>query len=79
MSIVLDSKVPKGDLASKWTDYRSTMNLVAPNNKRRIEIIVVVPNSLSLRILNISTISKGSSSISYAGAINLCSGNFKVK
>jgi len=41
MSIVLDSKVPKGDLASKWTDYRSTMNLVAPNNKRRIEIIVV--------------------------------------
>ena len=41
MSIVLDSKVPKGDLADKWTDYRSTMNLVAPNNKRRIEIIVV--------------------------------------
>ncbi len=37
----LESKVPKGELAEKWTDYRSTMNLVAPNNKRRIEIIVV--------------------------------------
>jgi succinate dehydrogenase / fumarate reductase flavoprotein subunit len=37
----LDSKVPKGTLGEKWTNYRSTMNLVAPNNKRRIEIIVV--------------------------------------
>lgn len=37
----LDAKVPKGDLAEKWTEYRSTMNLVAPNNKRRIDIIVV--------------------------------------
>ena len=37
----LDSKVPKGELGDKWVDYRSTMNLVAPNNKRRIEVIVV--------------------------------------
>ncbi len=37
----LDSKIPKGELAEKWTKYRGTMNLVAPNNKRRIEIIVV--------------------------------------
>ena len=37
----LDSKVPKGDLATKWTEYKSKMNLVAPNNKRRIEVIVV--------------------------------------
>lgn len=37
----LDAKVPKGDLQAKWTQYRSTMNLVAPNNKRRIDIIVV--------------------------------------
>jgi len=39
--MALDSKVPDGALASKWVDYRSTMNLVAPNNKRRIEVIVV--------------------------------------
>ncbi len=37
----LDSKVPKGSLDEKWTKYRSTMNLVAPNNKRRIDVIVV--------------------------------------
>ena len=37
----LDGNVPGGSLAEKWTQYRSTMNLVAPNNKRRIEIIVV--------------------------------------
>ncbi len=36
-----DSNIPPGPLADKWTRYRSTMNLVAPNNKRRIEIIVV--------------------------------------
>lgn len=32
---------PSGPLSDKWTQYRSTMNLVAPNNKRRIDIIVV--------------------------------------
>ncbi len=37
----LDAKIPAGSLEEKWTKYRSTMNLVAPNNKRRIDIIVV--------------------------------------
>jgi succinate dehydrogenase / fumarate reductase flavoprotein subunit len=37
----LDGKVPPGPLEDKWTHYRGTMNLVAPNNKRRIEIVVV--------------------------------------
>ncbi|MEY4105734.1 MAG: hypothetical protein RL181_76 [Bacteroidota bacterium] len=37
----LNGKVPAGPLAEKWTRYRSTVPLVAPNNKRRIEIIVV--------------------------------------
>ncbi|MEL7119313.1 MAG: fumarate reductase/succinate dehydrogenase flavoprotein subunit [Bacteroidota bacterium] len=41
MSIKLDAKVPPGSLSDKWTQYRSTMNLVAPNNKRRIDVIVV--------------------------------------
>jgi succinate dehydrogenase / fumarate reductase flavoprotein subunit len=41
MAKKLDGKVPPGPLAEKWTQYRSTMPLVAPNNKRRIEIIVV--------------------------------------
>ncbi len=37
----LDSKVPNGPLAEKWTQYKSTIPLVAPNNKRKLEIIVV--------------------------------------
>ena len=37
----LNSKIPPGPLANKWIKYRSTMDLVAPNNKRRLEIIVV--------------------------------------
>lgn len=37
----LDSKIPKGDLADKWTAYKSNLPLVAPNNKRRLEVIVV--------------------------------------
>ncbi len=41
MSIKLDSKTPAGNLGDKWVNYRSTMNLVAPNNKRRLEVIVV--------------------------------------
>ena len=37
----LQSNEPKGDLATMWTDYRGSMPLVAPNNKRRIDVIVV--------------------------------------
>jgi len=37
----LDGKVPAGSLSEKWTNYRSTVPLVAPNNKRRIDVIVV--------------------------------------
>jgi len=37
----LDSKIPEGPLAEKWTKYRGSMNLVAPNNKRRLDVIVV--------------------------------------
>jgi len=37
----LEGKVPGGPLEEKWTRYRSSMPLVAPNNKRRLEVIVV--------------------------------------
>jgi len=39
--IKLDAKIPEGPLATKWTNYRSKVKLVSPNNKRRLEIIVV--------------------------------------
>jgi succinate dehydrogenase / fumarate reductase flavoprotein subunit len=41
MYMQLDGKIPGGELSEKWSKYRSTVPLVAPNNKRRIEIIVV--------------------------------------
>lgn len=37
----LDSKVPEGQLETKWTKYRSTVPLVNPANKRSLEIIIV--------------------------------------
>ena len=37
----LRSHVPEGPLAEKWKNYRGSMNLVAPNNKRRLDVIVV--------------------------------------
>lgn len=37
----LDGKVPEGPIAQKWEHYKSTIPLVSPNNKRRLEIIVV--------------------------------------
>jgi len=39
--MALQSNVPPGELGEKWTKYRSSMPLVAPNNKRRIEVIIV--------------------------------------
>jgi succinate dehydrogenase / fumarate reductase flavoprotein subunit len=37
----LNSNVPPGNLAEKWEQYKSNIPLVAPNNKRRIDVIVV--------------------------------------
>jgi len=38
---MLDAKIPAGPLDKKWEQYRSTVKLVNPANKRRLEIIVV--------------------------------------
>ncbi len=37
----LDSKIPAGPLAEKWTNYKATQKLVNPANKRKLDIIVV--------------------------------------
>lgn len=39
--ILLDSKVPSGPLETKWDRHRFGEKLVSPNNKRRINILVV--------------------------------------
>ncbi len=41
MSTILDSKIPEGPLAEKWTNYKAHQKLVNPANKRRLDIIVV--------------------------------------
>ena len=39
--MILNSKIPDGPLESKWTKYKSTVPLVSPANKRKLDIIVV--------------------------------------
>lgn len=41
MSDLLNSKVPEGDIAEKWANHKANIRLVAPNNRDRIDIIVV--------------------------------------
>ncbi len=38
---ILDSKIPSGPLADKWTKHKNDINLVNPANKRNIDVIVV--------------------------------------
>ena len=37
----IDSKIPAGPVAEKWTNYKAHQKLVNPANKRRLDIIVV--------------------------------------
>ncbi|GHT31273.1 succinate dehydrogenase flavoprotein subunit [Bacteroidia bacterium] len=37
----INSKIPQGPLADKWTNYKDHQKLVNPANKRRLDIIVV--------------------------------------
>ena len=41
MADKLISKIPEGPLSEKWTKRKSEIRLVSPNNKRKLEIIVV--------------------------------------
>ena len=37
----IDSKIPQGPLAEKWSNYKNHQKLVNPANKRRLDVIVV--------------------------------------
>jgi len=39
--MALDSKIPQGPIAEKWTNYKNNIDLVNPANKRNIDVIVV--------------------------------------
>ena len=40
-SINLDAKTPEGPIDAKWTNHKNKMKLVAPNNRPKIDVIVV--------------------------------------
>ena len=37
----IDSKIPAGPVAEKWTNYKAHQKLVNPKNKRKLDVIVV--------------------------------------
>ncbi len=39
--VKLQSKIPEGPIAEKWSHYKSNQNLVNPANKRKLDVIVV--------------------------------------
>ena len=38
---MLDSKIPAGPLADKWTQHKGHCKLINPANKRKFEVLVV--------------------------------------
>ena len=38
---ILDSKIPEGPIDQKWTNHKNQMKLVAPNNRPKIDVIVI--------------------------------------
>lgn len=41
MSLITNSKIPEGPIEKKWSNYKEHQRLVVPNNKRKLDIIVV--------------------------------------
>ncbi|MGC1479852.1 MAG: fumarate reductase/succinate dehydrogenase flavoprotein subunit [Chthoniobacterales bacterium] len=39
--MILDAKIPEGPLDKKWTTYKNSAKLIAPNNKRKFKLLVV--------------------------------------
>jgi succinate dehydrogenase / fumarate reductase, flavoprotein subunit len=39
--VKLNSRIPEGPLAEKWSNYKSNQNLVNPANKRKLDVIVI--------------------------------------
>ena len=38
---ILDSKTPEGDIAKQWSEHKAHLNLVAPNKRDKIDVMVV--------------------------------------
>ena len=43
MAKILDSKIPEGPVAEKWTNYKAHQRLVNPKNKLKLDVLLLVP------------------------------------
>ena len=41
MAKTLNSRIPEGPVAEKWTNYKAHQRLVNPKNKLKLDVIVV--------------------------------------
>lgn len=41
MAKQIDSRIPEGPIAEKWTNYKAHQRLVNPKNKLKLDVIVV--------------------------------------
>ncbi|MEG2771933.1 MAG: fumarate reductase/succinate dehydrogenase flavoprotein subunit [Alistipes sp.] len=41
MALKLDSKIPVGELAQKWSNHKEAIKVVSPANKRKLDIIII--------------------------------------
>ena len=41
MAKILDSKIPEGPVAEKWTNFKAHQRLVNPKNKLKLDVIVL--------------------------------------
>ena len=42
MAKKIDSRIPEGPIAEKWTNYKAHQRLVNPKNKLKLDVIVVL-------------------------------------
>ena len=49
--MALDSKIPEGPLAEKWTKHKFNVKLVNPANKRKYDVIVVGTGQCKILLL----------------------------
>ena len=53
MAKTLNSRIPEGPVAEKWTNYKAHQRLVNPKNKLKLDIIVVGTGLAALAVCHI--------------------------
>ena len=55
MAKTLNSRIPEGPVAEKWTNYKAHQRLVNPKNKLKLDVIVVGTGPVSYTHLTLPT------------------------